>query len=223
MRLRITGHSYNEISAKLGTPKSTLRTWLGNLVLSDNAKARLLARVKQGTINSFVKRNKLQTHYAEHRAKVERSNGKKQISQLGISELKILGAALYWAEGYKRLKVKNGKERMGHTISFVNADADMVHLFLKFLKDVLQIPDNKIRLSMRLYEHINEQVTLAYWMRATGFPKDNFHKTTYLVSLASKRRKPYNRLPYGTLQVEVCDTARFHYLMGLIDGVKRQF
>ena len=76
---------------------------------------------------------------------------------------------------------------------------------------------------MRLYEHINEETALQQWIKVTGFPKENFHKTTYLVSIASKRKRPHNRLPYGTLQVEVCDTQKFHHLMGLIEGVKKQF
>lgn len=110
---------------------------------------------------------------------------------------------------------------MGHTISFVNSDKEMVSVFVKFLCEVLEIPKEKIRLSMRLYAHINENAARAYWMRTTGLPGENFFKTTYLISGASKRIRPYNRLPWGTLHIEVCDTAKFHYLLGLIEGVKK--
>ena len=222
-KLRITGHSYNEINSKLGTPKSTLNGWFKGLVLSDVAQARLRGRVRQGTLNAFVKRNKLQTHTAEKRASAARRLAQQEVPRLGGRDLKIVGAVLYWAEGYKRLKIRDGKERMGHTISFVNADDVMVRTFLKFLKEILQIPSSKVRLYMRLYERINEDTARRHWMNVTGFPKENFHKTTYLVSIASKRKRPYNRLPFGTLQVEVCDTQKFHHLMGLIEGVKKQF
>ena len=222
-KLRVAGHSYNEISAKLGTPKSTLNGWFKNLLLSDAARTRLLGRVRQGTLNSFVKRNKLQTHTAEKRALASQKEAIKQIISVDYEILKIIGATLYWAEGYKRLKIRGGKERMGHPISFVNADEVMIRTFLKFLKKILQVQDSKIHLYMRLYEHINEETARQYWMKVTGFPKESFHKTTYLVSIASKRKRPYNRLPFGTLQVEVCDTQKFHYLMGLIEGVKKQF
>lgn len=222
-KLRVAGHSYNEISAKLGTPKSTLSGWFRGLVLSDIARARLQGRVYQGTLNAFIKRNKLQTHAAENRASAARKAAQQEIPKLSGRDLKVIGAILYWAEGYKRLKIREGKERMGHTISFVNADEIMVRTFLKFLKEILHVPDSKIRLCMRLYEHINEETALQQWIKVTGFPKENFHKTTYLVSIASKRKRPHNRLPYGTLQVEVCDTQKFHHLMGLIEGVKKQF
>ncbi|MDO8561754.1 MAG: hypothetical protein Q7S05_02920 [bacterium] len=221
-RLRMTGHSYNEICARLSIPKSTLRTWFSDLVLSDYANARLKARIHEGSYKGLLKRSKMQTHLARKRAMAARGIGELQIPKISTENLKLIGAALYWAEGYKRLKVKDGKERMSHTISFVNADADMVRIFLKFLKEILLIPDEKIRLCMRLYEHINEGAALRFWMGATRFPKENFHKSTYLTSLSSKHRKPFNRLPHGTLQIEVCNTSKFHYLLGLIDGVKKQ-
>ena len=222
-KLRIAGHSYNEITAKLGIPKSTLNGWFRGLILSDTAQTRLRARMSQGTLNAFIKRNKLQTHAAEQRAQATRKEAAQLVQPIQDDVLRVIGAALYWAEGYKRLKVRDGKERMGHTISFVNADEVMIRTFLKFLKNILEIPDEKVHLYMRLYKSINESVALHHWMHVTQLPKKNFHKTTYLVSIASQRKRPYNRLPYGTLQVEIRDTKKFHYLMGLIEGVKNQF
>jgi|SRR3989344_5480494 len=221
-QLRMRGHSYNEIFAALKIPKSTLRTWFGKLVLSDAANARLHTRIKEGSYRGLLKWSQMQTHSARQRALEERSKGKARIAKLTLQHLEIIGAALYWAEGYKRLRVRDGKERMGHTISFVNSDADMIQLFIKFVRNILEIPDSKFRFVMRLYDHINEQEALEYWMKVTGFPKENFHKTTYLISGASKRKRPINRLPYGTLHVEIADTRKFHYLIGLIDGVKNQ-
>jgi len=87
----------------------------------------------------------------------------------------------------------------------------------------MEIPDEEIRLSMRLYDHINEDSARKHWMNVTGLPRSRFFKTTYLVSIASKNKRPYNQLPYGTLQVFVHNTQKFHYLMGLIRGMKKQF
>lgn len=98
----------------------------------------------------------------------------------------------------------------------------MISVFVRFLREVLIISVEKIRLSMRLYTHINENEARRHWMRATGLQRACFYKSTYLVSGASKGARPYNRLPYGTLQVEVCDTAKFHYLIGMIEGVKEK-
>jgi len=218
-RLRLAGKSYNEIHKELGIPKSTLSGWLRHVVLNERAKARLDIRTHYGG-TMLIKHNKMQTHLAEQRARRAQAEGRSRITKLSKSDLLLTGVILYWAEGYKRLKVRDGKQRMGHTISFVNSDAEMVGVFVSFLREILSIPANLIRLNMRLYKHINEKEARAYWTRATGITDARFFKTTYLVSGASKGRRPFNRLPWGTLQVEVCNTGKFHYLMGMIEGVK---
>ena len=74
---------------------------------------------------------------------------------------------------------------------------------------------------MRLYNHINEQEALKHWTNASGIPKHQFRKTTYLVSIASQRKRPFNRLTYGTLNIEVAQTKKFYRIMGWIDGMKK--
>jgi len=219
LRLRLAGKSYNEIHATLGVPKSTLSGWFRHVVLSDTARSRLIARTRLGSA-TLIKRNKMQTHEAEQRAREMRASAKKKIPALTKRDLLIIGAVLYWAEGYKRLHVQDGKERMSHTISFVNSDPDMIKTFMRFLREVLEIPVDAIHLTMRLYPHINEENARKYWMKITGLPSSRFHRTTNMISSASKGRRPYNRLSYGTLQVAVYDTAQFHYLLGLIEGVQ---
>ena len=219
LKLRLAGKSYNEIGNALGVPKSTLSGWFKHVVLSDTARARLALRSNIGTA-TLIKRNKMQTHRAEQRAREARSLAKEKVPALTKRDLLIIGAVLYWAEGYKRLHIRDGKERMSHTISFVNADPAMIKTFLRFLREVLEVSINEIHLTMRLYPHINEESARKYWMKITGLPSSRFHRTTNMVSVASKGKRPYNRLPYGTLQVGVYDTAKFHYLLGLIDGVQ---
>lgn len=219
LRLRLAGKSYNEIHSALHIPKSTLSGWFRRVILSDSARNRLASRASLGSA-TLVKRNKMQTHKAEQRARETRALAKKKIPALTKRDLLIIGAVLYWAEGYKRLHIRDGKERMSHTISFVNSDPIMVKTFLRFLLEVLDVPTDGIHLTMRLYPHINEEYARKYWMRITKLPFQCFQHTTNMVSSASKRRRPYNRLPYGTLQVAVYDTAKFHHLLGLIEGVQ---
>ncbi|MEK7554265.1 MAG: hypothetical protein AAB517_02770 [Patescibacteria group bacterium] len=218
-RLRLAGHSYNEIQRTLKISKSTLSGWFKNLVLSGKAQERLASRTRLGSA-ALIKRNRMQTHKAEQRAREARASAKGKIPTLTKNDLLIIGTVLYWAEGYKRLHIRDGKERMSHTISFVNADPAMVRTFLRFLLEVLEVSTDEIHLTMRLYPHINEENACRYWMKITEMPHSRFHKTTNMVSLASKGKRPYNRLPYGTLQVAVYDTAKFHHLLGLIEGVQ---
>ena len=223
LRLRIEGRSYNEIQKEVGVAKSTLSLWLRDVVLSEAALKRLESRLRQGVTNGFVKRNKLQTHVARQRMIATRQRARALVPKLSRDDLMLAGALLYWAEGYKRLRVRNGKEITSHVISFVNSDPEMITLFVCFLKEILNISPKNIRLCMRLYPHINEKEAGSYWSKIVGLTKENFIASTYLVTGASKGVRPHNRLPYGTLQVAVNDTNRFHHLMGLVEGVKERF
>ncbi len=222
LQLRLRGFSINEITKKLGVPKSTLSGWLRNVVLSDAARLRIQSRVKQGVYNGIIKRNKLQTHVARQRVLQIRQEFKKLVPPLTKKDILLAGAILYWAEGYKRPLVRYGREITSHSISFVNSDPEMIRVFILFLIKVLHIPLENLRLSMRLYAHINEQDSMKYWQAITGAPESCFRKTTYLVSGASKGKRPYTRLPHGTLQVAVYSTEKFSQLMGLLEGVKEK-
>lgn len=223
IRLRLKGRSFSEIYEELGIAKSTLSGWLKDVVLSDGALLRLQGRVRQGTLNGLVKRNKLQTAVAQKRAGELRSVSKSLVIKLNKKDLLLLGAALYWAEGYKRPIVRYGRELTSHSISFVNADPHMIKAFVSFLKVILNIPSEKIILYMRLYPQINELHARRYWKGVTGLPSSCFRKASFLITNASKGHRPSGRLPYGTLQIHVADTAKFHTLMGFIEGVKKQF
>ena len=207
---------------ELDVPKSTLSGWFKHIVLSDKARIRLALRTRLGSA-TLIKRNKMQTHEAEQRARKLRASAKGRVPILTKRDMLIIGTTLYWAEGYKRLHIRDGKERMSHSISFVNSDPAMIKAFLRFLFEVLAIPRDAIHLTMRLHPHINEEHARIYWMNVTKLPPTCFPRTTNMVSIASKGKRPYNRLPNGTLQVAVYDTAKFHYLLGLIEGVQTRF
>jgi len=219
LKLRLAGHSYNEIQKALGISKSTLSGWLKHVVLSSKARARLASRASLGSI-TLIKRNKMQTHMAEERAREIRALAKTKIPTLTKRDLLIIGTVLYWAEGYKRLHVRDGKERMSHTVSFVNSDPIMVRAFLRFLREILCVPPDAIRLTMRLHSHASEKRARAYWTHITKLPMSCFRQTTNMISSASNGKRPYNRLPFGTLQVAVYETERFHYILGLIEGIQ---
>lgn len=216
--MRLQGQSYNEINKIIKVPKSTLSGWLKDVSLSLEHKLRL--HKKLGF--NFIKRNKEQTIHAQKRAKDGREEGKKEIKDLSDEDLCIIGAALYWAEGYKRLKIRDGREITAHIVGLTNSDPEIVFAFILFLKRILQIPTEKIFVEMRLFKHNDPEEAIEYWMKASGLPRSQFKKPMYPISSASKGIRPKNRLPYGTVQVIVSDTKLFHRVIGLIDGMKEK-
>src|SRR3989344_1853699 len=125
-KLRIRGRSYNEICRLLGVPKSTLSGWFTNLELPEEAKKRLKDRVHAASLRGLIARNKNQTTTAEARSKEMHDRGKKLIKDINKRDLLIIGAALYWAEGYKRPVVINGRTRTSHRVSLTNSDPDLI-------------------------------------------------------------------------------------------------
>lgn len=222
-KLRRLGWSYNEINKKLGIPKSTLSGWFSNLTLSNKALKRLDGRKNIGTA-LLIKRNIAQTHKAKKRVGLTRKIAEAEVSQIVLTKelLQIIGVSLYWGEGYKRPKYKNGRELSNHPIQLTNSDPVIARAFVRFLYEVMEVPLESIKMSLRLYDHINEQTALKYWLKATGLPPSSYKNVTRLVSVSSQRKKPYNSLPFGTVELRINDTERFHRLMGWLEGLKSQ-
>lgn len=220
VRLRIGGRSYNEIARELGVSKSTLSLWLSRVVLSEAARKRLESRGRKSAIQALIRRNKQQTIDAIERAREIRKRASSEIFQLSSREILLLGVALYWAEGYKKGIIRNGRERTSHIVSLTNSDPKLVRFFVKFLRENCLVPHERIRIWLRFFKHQNERHLKRFWSSTLSIPTANFGKSLLTVSAASKGRRPYNQLPYGVVQVSVNDTKLYHRIMGYIEGVK---
>jgi len=174
MRLRLKGRSYNEINRLLGTPKSTLSGWFSDLELPKEAKKRLSERVYKKSIEKLIKRNKLQSHEASKRARGIRSTAKGEVEDISSKELMFAGISLYWAEGYKRPIVVNGKTKTHHPVSLTNSDPKLIKIYLRFIREICGVPEEKIRADVRIYEHQDEAHLLEFWSQTTNIPYDRF-------------------------------------------------
>jgi len=221
IKLRLKGRSYLEIKQALGIPKSTLAGWLGNIILSPDKKKKIATRSYAKSMEGLLKRNRNQTLLAKKRMVDLRNQGASEIEKLTRRDLLILGSSLYWAEGYKRPNIRNGKEVTYHAVSMTNSDPLLAKAFTKFLIEFCNVPLEKIKASLRLFSHLNESESKNFWSKTIGIPLANFQKTYYGISKSSLGKRPYNRLPYGVIQIVVADTRMFHRIMGHIEGIKK--
>ena len=221
IKLRLQGKSYGEIQKSLGVSKSTLSEWLSNVVISEQARIRIEQRSRKKSVAGLIKRNKQQTINAQIRAKNIRKQAIAEMADLSKKDLLILGSALYWAEGYKKLKTRNGKEVTHHGVSLTNSDPFLVKIFLRFLREYCNVPEEKIKAGLRIFEHHNADEILKFWQKETKILFSNFGKIYRGISISSQRKRPFNRLPYGVIQINVNDTALFHKIMGYIEGIKK--
>ena len=223
IKLRKKGYSYNEIARILGKiSKSTLSLWLADIILDTAARNRLSSRIRAKSLGGLLKRNKNQTQLAIHRRDTTRALAKQQVKNISKDNLFFIGLALYWAEGYKRAIIKNGREVTNHPISLTNSDPYLVKTFINFLHHACGVSVDRIRASLRIFPQTNKRLALNYWSDSTGIPQENFRKTSVVISSSSNNKKPFNRLPYGIIQIRISDTNLFHKIMGWIEGLKEQ-
>lgn len=220
-KLRVRGRSYNEISRLLGVPKSTLSGWFADLELPEEATRRLSNRVHTASLRGLIARNKNQTILAEARSREMHDGGKKLINDISKRDLLVIGTALYWAEGYKRPLVIKGRARTSHRVSLTNSDPDLICIFLQFLRETCEVPNEKITIWIRYFEHQDLAYLLNFWQKRCNIPYNNFRKTLQTVSISSQRKKSYNSLPFGVAQISVNSTNLYHKIMGMICGVAK--
>jgi len=102
-----------------------------------------------------------------------------------------------------------------------NSDPHIIKIFIRFLKDICLIPQERLAANLRIFKHQNPETLLNFWSEVTKIPRGRFDKIYIGISKSSLSKKPYNSLPHGTIQIRVGDTKLFHKIMGWIDGMKK--
>ncbi len=214
VQLRREGKSYREIASALDVSKSSVSDWCKGLELPLLAQKIINKKIKQNkSVFKFYNKRKHCIVQAENKKIRKESAG--QIFPLSEYELLLIRTALYWAEGYKR-QDQISSPRVG----FVNSDPDMIKVFLCFLKKVLRVPNEKIKVSIRIHPNVSKESAINFWSKITAIPKDRFGITDQ-ISSASQRKRPKNLLPYGTLDVRVNSRQNFYKIKGWIEGLKK--
>lgn len=213
IELRMAGKSYNEIAKDLDVGKSLLSYWLKNLELPAGTNE-ILKRKSNYSKEIFAEYNKQKHEKVQGENKEIRENFSKKIKAISDYELTLLGASLYWGEGYKR----HGSKRNSYYVSFSNSDPDMVRVFIIFVKKILKVSEDKIKPSIHIYPNTSESSAIKFWSKIIDISKDKFYINRH-VSRASQGKRPNNLLPYGTLELRIFSRQKFYEIMGLIDGI----
>lgn len=214
--LRKEGRSLSYISKVLAVSKGSVSAWVRSVVVDIEKKNALNERGKMIAIAALAQHAQSRTALAINRALLIRQKAKNEIGRMDIQTLRIVGAALYWAEGYKR-EYGHSKAKTSHAVSFANTDPQMIMIFLDFLKRVCGVRNEKIRLQILVHAGTDQEKVLCYWMNITNLPKENF--TKLYVRKYVERLRQFHILEHGTVQIRVYDTTLFHRIMGWISGL----
>lgn len=211
--LRLQGKSYNEIRSLLNVrSKGTISSWLKNLKLPPSAKLKLRKNIEKAHVRGFLRFNIDRTLRIKKENKTALSHGKASIGSVTKRELMLIGVALYWGEGTKSLA------RSNWSLSFANSDAKMVRTYMRFLREVCCVSEDKIRAGIHLYDNIDNIQGKKYWAKITKLPVERFWIVRQ-VSRASKGVRNPRSLPFGTVVIRVNNRKLFHEVLGMIQGL----
>ena len=202
VKLRKQGLSYNEIKKSVKVAKSTLSLWLKNIPLSAKHKKRLYT--KQIVFLSRGAQSQKERRAREVKIIIE--NAEKEILPLlSIEAYRLMGAALYWAEGSK-----------GKMFEITNSDPSLILFMVWWLNKIIGIPPNKLRARLNIYPQQNEKSIKKFWADLTEIKLENFGKS-YIKPLSTGYKK--NNLYYGTIRIEVPKSVDLRYrTFGWITG-----
>lgn len=211
--MRKQGYSYGDIRESLGVPKSTLSNWVKDIAL-DEEHASALRRRNQSGVFRRAESRKATTRLQRERIRAE---AEAEIGELTERDLFIAGVVAYWAEGVKA-KPWYDKSR----VEFINSDAAMVTLFLRWL-ELLGIP--KQDLSFRIHIHESADIVLAheFWSGIVEVPSAKFEKPVLKRHKPKTIRKNVDDFYVGCLRIRVRRPARlYRQIEGWFRGIAGQ-
>ena len=205
-KLRIAGLSYGEISKQTGVPKSTLTYWLKNTVVPKKHRARLYT--KQILLLATGPHSQKERRKKEVDKIIESSN-KEMLGHISTDSLRLMGAALYWAEGSK-----------GQVLEFTNSDPLMVAFFVRWLETFFKITPKELRARLNIYQNQNDKIMKAFWSKLTKIPVSNF-TNSFIKQTGTDFRK--NLLYHGTIKIYAPKSTDLkHRVYGWIEGVLKK-
>jgi len=108
--------------------------------------------------------------------------------------LKLAGLMLYWAEGSKRSKC---------VVDLANCDEKMISIFLKFLRTIYGVNEDKLRVYLYCYTDQNPNKLVDYWSELTKIPVSQFSKP-YIK--AAPDSHVHGKMEHGLVHIRYADT-----------------
>ena len=196
IRLRKQGKTYSEIRKVIPVSKSTLTLWFLDVKLAQKQQQRITAKRKEAQ----------QKGADAQRAKRLRSTqdiftkGLADIGSLSARELKLVGTALYWAEGSKQ---KEYHPSVG--IRFANSDSQMLKFFILWIEKVLKVKRNLLTYEIYIHNTHKHRVQELknYWSEVFKVEPDLLRGVYFKKGNIKTKRKNIGDLYYGVVRIKV--------------------
>ncbi len=116
-------------------------------------------------------------------------------------DLMIAGAMLYYGEGAKT----------GGSVDLANSDTRILKVFLKFLRDICRVKEERLRFYLYCFSDQNPQKLIDYWVKELGVNKRSFTKPHVRKLYPTLHR----RMPYGVLHIRYSDLRLLEKILDL--------
>lgn len=190
---RRNGFSIREISELLNRSRASIAKLVAGVEVSDEHIGTW--RSKRGG-NS--RRALAQWQQSELKAK-------KLLNDPKYSNILILAASLYWAEGNKK------------DFNFINSDPTMIQTFIYCLK-MLGLIEDRLTISIRIYNGINKNNAVNYWSNICSIAKNK------IVSIEILPGEKKGKLQFGMCRIRLKRGADyFKLLMSAVKLIGQQY
>lgn len=132
-----------------------------------------------------------------------------------MNKLDIIGLALWWAEGTKIRPDKRWQGKFNYSVEITNTDSEIIKTFLRYLRERLNVQNDRIKIQLQIHESDSQEVLEEYWVRETGVPRSRFNKTI-IRPIGKKIGKSK-----GTCKVRVHSKSLHLELIRLLDDLRR--
>lgn len=168
----------------------------------------------QKMVYSGLKRHSIPRR-SSREASLQKRNRKKRSfrvrTDLSSTEehLRTIAIALYWAEGAKTTRAR--------MVDIANTDVRILKIFLHFLRTIMSVDDDKLRVYVYCHSNQNVSHVLAWWSDQLQIPIGAFQKP-FIRHSSSKSSK----WPYGVAHIRYYDVDLLRYLLEQINLVAVQ-
>lgn len=213
LKLRRQGLSYTEILERVPVSKSTLSVWFQGIGIAQHQKQR------------FTLRRKLAQKKARETCRLIRINreseiikaAQKEIQNISLRELWIIGTVLYWAEGSKQKE-----HNVSQKVSFNNSDPKMILLFNKWIQEICLREASELTYSIYIHQTADKEKTRQFWEKLLN---TKIEKMYFKCHKPKTNRKNTSASYYGLLRIDVKKSTDLNrkikgWIQGINDSLK---
>ncbi len=205
--LRSEGWSLRAIASEVQCSKSSVSKWIHDIPLTEDQIKRLKSTQDRRRANAANHPNSPKKKWERIRSEIISLAANDIPNRFTLIDLKIIGTALYWAEGYTASR---------NSIIFANADPRMIRLMMLFFRKVCKVPENKFRGKISIHPHLNIKRAERYWSKVSSIPLKRFNKPLLAISKSSQGKR--DTLPMGTFRILIGDVYTCSKIKGWIEG-----